>query len=81
MTQYQLMATNKMRQSLIDSGVTPLWDTPTTAAYLDVPEGTLDQWAYLGRGPVFSKVGRYRRYRPTDVEAYVDANRRGGDAA
>lgn len=74
------MATNTVRQSLINSGVSPLWDTPTTAAFLDVPEATLDQWAYRGRGPAFSKVGRFRRYRQHDVEAYVDANRRVGDA-
>ena len=78
-THYQHMATNKMRQALIASGVNPLWDTPTVAAYLDVPEGTLDQWAYRKIGPAFSKVGRYRRYRQVDVESYVNANRRGGD--
>ncbi len=42
---------------------------------------TLDQWAYLGKGPAFVKVGRHRRYRTEDVERWLEANRRGGDAA
>jgi hypothetical protein len=62
--------------------VSPLWDTRTTATYLAVPEATLGQWAYLGKGPAFSKVGRHRRYRPADVDAWLDANQRcGGTAA
>jgi hypothetical protein len=29
-----------------------------------VPRSTLDQWAYLGTGPRFVKIGRHRRYDP-----------------
>jgi Helix-turn-helix domain len=75
------MATSRQRQVLVDAGVRPLWDSPTTAAFLDVPLATLDQWAYKGVGPAFSKIGRHRRYRPRDVEAYIDANRHEGAAA
>lgn len=42
------------------------------AEYLGVPVRTLDQWAYKGVGVRFSKVGRHRRYRWSDVEKYVD---------
>ncbi len=75
------MTTRETRQTLIESGVSPLWDSPTTAAYLGVPPATLDQWAYRGVGPAYSKVGRHRRYRSIDVDVFVDAHRRGGDSA
>lgn len=62
-------------QALTRAGVLPLWDSRTVATFLKVPPATLDQWAYRGGGPVFSKVGRHRRYRQSDVEAFVNANR------
>lgn len=40
---------------------------------LGVPPRTLDQWAYLKQGPPFLKVGRHRRYRSVDVEAWIAA--------
>ncbi len=43
------------------------------AAYLGVPVTTLHQWRHKGTGPRASKVGRWLRYRWTDVEKYVDA--------
>jgi Helix-turn-helix domain len=73
------MRTANMHRTLTATGVTPLWDTPTTAAFLVVPEATLDQWAYRGIGPPWSKVGRYRRYRQVDVENWLNSNRHGGD--
>lgn len=42
------------------------------AEYLGVPPRTLDQWAYRGTGPRFSKVGRHRRYRWSDLEKWLD---------
>ena len=59
----------------------PLDDPPTIAAELGVPEQTLAQWRYLGKGPAFIKVGRHVRYHPEDVKAWLNANRHGGDAA
>jgi excisionase family DNA binding protein len=49
-----------------------LFSSEGLARYLDVPLRTLDQWAYLGTGPRYSKVGRHRRYRPSDVERWLD---------
>jgi excisionase family DNA binding protein len=43
------------------------------AAELQVPEPTLRQWRYLGRGPAYVKVGRHVRYRRSDVEAWLEA--------
>lgn len=41
------------------------------ADYLLVPHATLAQWRYLGQGPRFFKVGRFVRYRWSDVEAWL----------
>lgn len=55
-----------------------LLDSAELAGKVNVPERTLDQWAYLGKGPAFVKIGRHRRYREADVEAWLAANRHGG---
>ena len=54
-----------------------LWDTPRTAAFLGIPPATMGQWAYLGKGPRFVKVGKHRRYRPADVEKWLSAHEQG----
>ena len=50
----------------------PLANTPEVAGHLKVPPATLDQWAYRGIGPRYIKVGKHRRYRWTDVEAWLE---------
>lgn len=42
------------------------------ATLLGVPPGTLKQWRYKGTGPRSLRVGRHVRYRPTDVEDWID---------
>jgi excisionase family DNA binding protein len=49
----------------------PLGTSAEVAAYLKVSERTLDDWAYRGGGPEFSRVGQQRRYRWEDVDKYV----------
>ena len=44
-----------------------------------VSKRTLDQWAYLGVGPRFVKIGRHRRYDPRDVEAWIESRKHGGE--
>ena len=51
----------------------PLATTREVAEFLGVPERTLGQWAYFGTGPRYAKIGRHRRYRWEDVEAFVAA--------
>ncbi len=46
-----------------------------------IPVRTLDQWAYRKVGPSYVKCGRHRRYRPQDVERWLDSQTRGGTAA
>jgi excisionase family DNA binding protein len=41
------------------------------AAWLKVPATTLYQWRYQGEGPRGMRVGRYVRYRRSDVEAFI----------
>ena len=48
------------------------------AAKLQVPEQTLYAWRTRGEGPPGLRVGRYVRYRPRDVEAWLDAKAQGG---
>ena len=43
------------------------------ASWLGVPVGTLYAWSYRGNGPQTIKVGRHLRYRPSDVEAWLDS--------
>lgn len=57
-----------------------LASTEEVAHFLNLPPKTLAQYAYLGKGPRYFRVGRYRRYRWADVEAWLDANTRGGVA-
>jgi DNA-binding transcriptional MerR regulator len=45
----------------------PLWDVDRVAAYLNVPKRTLYRWRTLGYGPPGKRVGRYLRYRASDV--------------
>lgn len=51
------------------------------ADYLGVPRATLSQWRYKGTGPKTIKVGRFRRYRWSDVEAWLERQSHGGEAA
>lgn len=48
-----------------------LWSVHDVSAYLGVPVGTIYSWRSEGRGPVGYRVGKYVRYRPEDVRAWV----------
>ncbi|HEX6054374.1 MAG TPA: helix-turn-helix domain-containing protein [Intrasporangium sp.] len=50
-----------------------LWSIDDLAAFLGVPVGTIYQWRTKGYGPVGVRVGRFVRFRPADVHAWVDA--------
>ena len=55
----------------------PLATTQEVADYLGVPLRTVETWAYSGAGPRYAKIGRHRRYRWEDVEAFVAAKVKG----
>ncbi len=46
------------------------------AEQLSVSVGQLAQMRYLGTGPEFVKVGTRVRYAPSDVQAWLDGQRR-----
>ena len=50
-----------------------LWTIDDVACFLGVPVKTLYQWRTKQYGPKGKRVGRYVRYKPEDVMAWVDA--------
>jgi Helix-turn-helix domain len=54
-----------------------LLDEAAASEYLgDVPERTLRQWRYLGKGPAYVKVGpKHVRYRRADLDAFIAGGR------
>ncbi len=60
---------------------TDYWLTRIEAAErLKLPPKTLSNWASLGRGPRFAKIGRFARYRLSDLVAWEDAQATGGES-
>lgn len=51
----------------------PLLTAVDVSQALGVTTGQLAQWRHLGRGPRFIKQGRFVRYRPADIDAWLDA--------
>jgi predicted site-specific integrase-resolvase len=58
----------------------PLLPPPDVGELLSVSERTLEYWRYQGRGPAFVRVGKRVRYRLSDVEAFLAANRQTTEA-
>jgi len=48
-----------------------LWTALDVSRFLGVPLGTLYQWRTKSQGPVAYRVGRYLRYDPVGVRAWV----------
>ncbi len=48
------------------------WSHVETAAYLGIPEATLHALNYKGTGPRSYKIGRHRKHRPADVDAWCE---------
>jgi predicted DNA-binding transcriptional regulator AlpA len=48
-----------------------LWTHEETAQFLGVSPATLHHMNYKRTGPRSFKVGRYRRYNPADVHAWL----------
>lgn len=45
------------------------------AAFLQIPLATLYRWRCRGEGPVGYRVGKHVRYRQSDLEAWLNAQR------
>ncbi len=46
--------------------------TDDVADRLKIPSKTLANWASLGKGPRFARIGRHRRYRLSDLMAWEE---------
>ena len=53
----------------------PLATPEEVAEFLVVSVKTLYDWRLKGTGPTWSKVGHHLRYRWTDVDAWVEAQK------
>ena len=53
-----------------------VFTVPEAAAYLGLAVSTLNKWRCIGGGPQFLKLGKAVRYRITDLDGWVDSNRR-----
>lgn len=60
------------RGVLAPSNSSAFWSLTETAEYLGLPSATLHQLNYKGTGPRSYKIGRHRKYRPADVEAWCE---------
>lgn len=58
-----------------------LYSPAQLAAYLGVPIKTVYRWNHTGTGPKRCTVGRHVRYRPADIETWLDQQQSGGAAA
>lgn len=53
--------------------IAPLWTVQDVSEYLRVPVQTLYSWRTNGNGPPARRVGKYLRYRPDEVVAWLEA--------
>ena len=58
-----------------------LMDEKELANRLGISVHALRRWRFEGRGPRYIHIGRLVRYRPADVEAWLDAQPGGGAVA
>lgn len=50
-----------------------LWTINEVAEFLQVPVGTLYAWRTKNYGPRGTRIGRYVRYNPEDVFAWLES--------
>ena len=53
-----------------------LLKTPEVAKKLRVTKAALESWRFRGCGPQFVKYGRAVRYRPEDIEKFIEKSLR-----
>lgn len=58
-----------------------LWSHEETASFLGIPETSLHQLNYRGTGPRSYKVGKRRRYKASDVLAWLETRASDRDPA
>lgn len=56
-------------------------NTKEAAEYLGLKPSTLEQWGYLGKGPIFRKHGRLVVYAESDLIIYSNTQIHGSNSA
>jgi excisionase family DNA binding protein len=69
------VATEGGATGMISPDLDALWTVPDVARYLAVPVSTVYKWRSAGEGPPGFRVGKYVRYRPAEVVAWLEARR------
>jgi hypothetical protein len=52
-----------------------LFTSREAASILCVSPNTMNFWRATRRGPAYVKVGHFARYRPEDIESYLNSRR------
>ncbi len=60
-------------QTLVGRNELMLWDEGTFAEQAKISKSHIQKMRVRGEGPVYRKIGRLVRYRPEDVQAWLDA--------
>jgi len=55
------------------AGAEELWSPKRLAEHLGIPVKTLYMWRYRGQGPPSMRIGRYLRFRASEVEKWLAA--------
>lgn len=55
------------------AAVQKLWSTQELADFLGLPVQTIYQWRKRNYGPTGRKMGRHIRYRPSEVERWINS--------
>ena len=50
-----------------------LMTPPEVADLLQIPVSTLYRWRYERRGPASVRVGRVLRYKPSELQAWIES--------
>jgi predicted DNA-binding transcriptional regulator AlpA len=50
-----------------------LWDVEDVAAFLGVSPATVRYWEWTGTGPRSFKIGRRRKWKPSDVKKWAES--------
>lgn len=61
-----------MTRPVVATGLEPLLSVDDVAGICRVPPKTVHRWLYERTGPPSLRVGKYRRFRRPDVEAWLD---------
>ena len=61
------------RENAVVIPINRLWSVGDLAEFLRVPVETVYRWRKTGYGPPAARVGRYLRYDPADVRAWLRA--------